>query len=38
MTAIIVDEVTMERVVTDLQMTEEDPIQLYAKLEGDCSD
>jgi hypothetical protein len=34
MTAIVVDEVTKEWVVTDLQMTEEDLIQLYADQEG----
>ncbi len=33
MTVIVVDQVTKEWVVTDLQMTEEDLIQLYEELE-----
>jgi hypothetical protein len=38
MTVIVVDEVTKEWVVTELQMTEENLIQLYAELGSDCGD
>jgi hypothetical protein len=38
MNLIVVDEVKKEWVVTEVQMTEEDLIQLYVELEGDCSD
>jgi hypothetical protein len=38
MTAIVVDEVTKEWVVTELQMTEEDLIHLYSELASESSD
>jgi len=38
MTTIVVDEVTKEWVVTDLHLTEEELMGLYAELESDCGE